>query len=222
MSGPKLDSAKESIRILLSSLDESDFMNLLLFNETVFEWHPDSDLRDRINSDEEVVLLDAFAADSNTTSSAINFTDSIEAAGNSNLVGAIVHGLKLDERVWVSHSLPEIAHTMMVIVTDGRGSRNQTQKMKTAIRLANQVWSQHHFFSHKSHNCFSQKSKLLLKKVKIATHKSHNCFIQKSQLLLTKVKIAFHKSHNCFSLATRWPGFLCSSWALASTPRWTS
>ena len=151
MSGPKMDHAKAALKQLLTSLDETDFLTLLLFNDTVREWTPEVG-NGTINEDEEAELFpeeitqpptapEAYPVTANLTEELFSDIDDLPTSGPSNLTKVLLDAIDLDKRVWETGNMPENAYTLFVVLTDGRAHVNHTKNkaIRRTIRQANKI-----------------------------------------------------------------------------------
>ena len=130
MDGPKLDHAKQSIDILLQSLDESHYVNLLTFSNETQAWRPDNG-------------TDATTAFQCTNETQNAISESLLEIGSkigttANILQAVADALELDKEVWATQSVPENALSMIILLTDGRSAAgNDSETIAREIRQMN-------------------------------------------------------------------------------------
>lgn len=142
MSGPKMDHARDSVDLLLGSLSERDFFNVLVFNNESVRYLGTDDDDDDNNSSLPVDY--AFSAGGNATE---KITELLSELGNStedsDLSLAMDEAFELDGRIWHSDNLPHNAYTLIVVVTDGRShaadAGGEAQYISRRVRLQNKL-----------------------------------------------------------------------------------
>ena len=132
MVGPKLSRAKELSHLIVGLLDENFLINVVVFNESVTVWRPQTAAPDQV----------AFHCTSEVVSEALEFIDTLEAVSRnvSDLTGAVVRAIELDQKVAASGLLPAAALSTIVLISDGRSGRcNQLvqKKIVQTIHKAN-------------------------------------------------------------------------------------
>eukprot|EP00096_Caligus_rogercresseyi_P005868 TRINITY_DN21916_c0_g1_i1.p1 TRINITY_DN21916_c0_g1~~TRINITY_DN21916_c0_g1_i1.p1 ORF type:complete len:866 (-),score=121.74 TRINITY_DN21916_c0_g1_i1:242-2818(-) len=131
MSGPKMAHALKSIGLLLDDLDKGDYVNLLTFNSSVYEWDHQS-----VDGNE------TFRCDNSTRYSIRTYlNNTVVPSGKSDILSAVSRGMELDQMLWLSGSLPENAHTLFVMITDGRAPSNHSEAryIRRRIRKLNNL-----------------------------------------------------------------------------------
>jgi hypothetical protein len=144
MRGPKLDDVKESTRLLLNSLDDRDFVNLVVFDasNTFSEWMPNSVMKENNSR--------AISATENVTSELVEFVNQLQSNGSDgegaatfNLSAAVEQAILLQNSIDGAGDMPKNTYTLVVVLTDGRGYVNRTaaKEARKDIRNLNKTKS---------------------------------------------------------------------------------
>ncbi len=143
MSGPKAEHARRVVRFLSTNLSDTDYISMLVFNDSSVEaFVPDSHRSNYSDVELEAVVPHAFSVNNNTTEELLEGLDSLgSSTGASNLSVAIDEALRLDAKVWQDGALPENAYTIVVVLTDGRSQKTRAEKRRVVehVRRANRA-----------------------------------------------------------------------------------
>ena len=143
MRGAKLEDAKGAIKLLTESLDEGDFINVLVVSNRNKSrvWNPIS---------EELEDIQSFPVTANISQGILSFVDEDIHVGNEtgeagfDIVAAIEDAILLEDTIRRSDEMPRNALSFLVVMTDGasytersvaRAARKKIKQMNKATKL---------------------------------------------------------------------------------------
>lgn len=124
-----LATVSETLKMILESLNSDDYLNIVAFNSSIFQWNP------TLNN--SLTIVDkAFKCLPQVKQSGLDFVEGLEPSGLSDLVSGLQHAIYTGQKIRSSPDFPDNVFTMIVLLTDGHTTRPEVNTEKR-IRIAN-------------------------------------------------------------------------------------